>query len=114
MKIKQRLFTAVYRQTNGQTERQNSTIEAYLRAFVYYKQNNQVKLLSIAEFAYNNTKNVSTSHTPFKLNCSYNPCVSYKKGINLGFKSKSANELLIELQKLMTVYKKNFYHAQKL
>ena len=37
--IKRKLLTTFYSQTNGQTERQNSTIEAYLRAFVNFEQN---------------------------------------------------------------------------
>ena len=37
--IKRWLFTAFYPQTNGQTKRQNSTMEAYLQAFINFEQN---------------------------------------------------------------------------
>ena len=37
--IKRKLSTAFHPQTNGQTKRQNSTMEAYLWAFVNFKQN---------------------------------------------------------------------------
>ena len=68
----------------------------------------------MAEFAYNNAKNENTGHTPFELNCEYHPYVSYKKNINPRSRSKSANELSMKLRELMTIYKKNFYHAQEL
>ena len=111
--IKRRLSTAFHPQTNGQTERQNSTMKAYLWAFVNFEQNNWVRLLPIAEFAYNNAKNTSSGHTPFKLNCGYHSQMSYKKDVEPRSKSKSANELSAELRKLMIVCRKNLYHAQE-
>ena len=37
--VKRRLSTAFHPQIDGQTKRQNSTMEAYLRAFVNFEQN---------------------------------------------------------------------------
>ena len=111
--IKCWLFTAFHPQTDDQTERQKSTIEAYLRAFLFFEQNDWARFLPMAKFANNNAKNPSTSHTPFELNCGYHFWVFYKEDINFCFKSKSTNKWLAELQELMTVSRKNLHHAQK-
>ncbi len=71
--MKQKLPTTFYPQTDGQTERQNSIIEAYLQAFIYLEQNDEARLLSIVKFVYNNVKNTSTGYTSFKLNYGYHP-----------------------------------------
>ena len=94
--IKLRLSTTFYLQPNGQTERQNSTIEVYLRALVHFEKNDWARLLPITEFAYNNAKNASTGFTPFKLKCGYHPQVSYKEDLNSCSKSKTAEELSSE------------------
>ena len=60
--IKQKLFIAFYLQMNSQTEKQNSTIEAYLQVFINFKQNDWARFFSMAEFAYNNTKNTSNGY----------------------------------------------------
>lgn len=73
-----------------------------------FEQNNLAKRILMAEFALNNVKNVSTSHTPLQLNCGYYPHLSYKKDISLYSRSKIAKKLLFELCKLMTVAKKTF------
>ena len=101
--IKRRLSTAFHPQTDGQTERQNSTMEAYLRAFVNFEQNDWAKLLPMAEFAYNNAKNASTGFTLFELNCGYHPRISYKEDLDPRSKSKTAEELSSELRELMTI-----------
>ena len=103
LEIKKRLSTALHPQTNSQTERQNSIIKAYFRAFVNWEQNDQTRLLLMAEFAYNNAKNTSTGHMFFKLNCSFYPQVSFEVNINLFPKSCSANKLTKELKELMNI-----------
>ena len=89
-------------------------MEAYLRAFVNFEQNDWGRLLSMVEFAYNNTMNASTGHTPFELNCGYHLRMSYKKDINPRSQSKLVDELSAELRELMIVCQKNLYHAQEL
>ena len=54
-------------------------MEAYLRVFVNYKQNNWARFLLMAKFAYNNVKNTNTGYTLFELNYGYYLCISYKK-----------------------------------
>lgn len=64
--IKQSLSTTLNPKTDSQTKKQNGTIEAFLRAFLNYEQNDQTKLLPIAEFAYNDAENISTGYTTFE------------------------------------------------
>ena len=112
--IKQRLSTAFHPQTDGQTEWQNSTMEAYLWVFINFEQNNWARLLLIAEFAYNNAKNASTGHTLFELNYGYYPRMLYKEDVDPRSQSKSADKLSAELRKLMIVCQENFHHTQEL
>ena len=68
----------------------------------------------MAEFAYNNTKNASTNHTLFELNCSFHPRVSFKDNVDPCFRSCSADKLTKELKELMDIYQQNLFYAQKL
>ncbi len=36
----------------------------------------------MAKFAYNNVKNASTDHMPFKLNCGFHPQAFYKEDVD--------------------------------
>ena len=109
--VKQKLLTAFYPQINSQTEWQNSTMEAYLRVFVNFEQNDWARLLPIAKFAYNNAKNASTSYTPFELSCGYYPQMLYEEDVNLCSQSKSADKLSAELRELIIVCRENLHHA---
>ena len=68
----------------------------------------------MAKFVYNNTKNASTGHTPFKLNCGLYLQVSFKDNINPCFRSYFANKLAKELRKLIDICEQNLFYTQKL
>ena len=112
--IKRRLFTAFYPQTDGQTKRQNSTIEAYLKAFVNWEQNDWARLLLMAKFVYNNAKNASTGHTPFEFNYGFYLRVFFKDDINPPSRSHFADELAKELRELMDICQQILLHTQEL
>ena len=65
--------TAYHPQTDGQTERTNQTLEAYLRSYINYKQDDWVDFLPLAEFAYNNSVHSATTVSPFFANYGYHP-----------------------------------------
>jgi len=67
------MSTAFHPQIDGQTERLNQTIEAYLRAFVEPEQNNWVSLLRMAEFSYNNSVTMGNRVSPYYANYGYHP-----------------------------------------
>ena len=67
----------------------------------------------MAEFAYNNTMNASTSHISFELNCGFHPYVSYKEDLDPCSKLKCAEKLSSKLQELMTVCQQNLHHTQE-
>jgi transposase InsO family protein len=70
---KHKMSTAFHPQTDGQTERLNQTMEAYLRCYVNYKQTNWVELLPLAQFAYNSAVTETTKVSPFYANYGYDP-----------------------------------------
>ena len=68
----------------------------------------------MAEFAYNNAKNTTTGHTPFKLNCGFHPQVFFVDEIDPCSRSYFANKLAKELRELMDICQQNLLYAQKL
>lgn len=68
----------------------------------------------MAEFIYNNTKNASTGHISFELNCNYYFYVFFDNEINLYLKSCSTDKLVKELRKLILISQQNLFYAQKL
>ena len=73
MRCRRNVLTAFHPQTDGQTERQNQSLEAYLRIFVDKQQEDWAKLLPCAEFSYNNSMHAATGKSPFQLNLGRDP-----------------------------------------
>jgi hypothetical protein len=97
-----KLSTAYHPQTDGQTERMNQIIEAYLRAYVNYAQDNWVEKLPVAQLCYNSTPSESTGLTPFYANYGFTP-EAYRPprdGPNAE-KARLQAELMIDLHKEM-------------
>src|SRR5258707_3248505 len=65
--------TSYHPQTDGQTERMNQEIEAYLQVFVSHRQDDWANWLLLAEFAYNNKVHTATHWTPFELDTRQHP-----------------------------------------
>lgn len=66
VQMKRKLSTSFHPQTDGQTERQNQTLEIFLRTYCNEEQNDWAALLPIAEFTYNNSVHSTTGTTPFR------------------------------------------------
>jgi hypothetical protein len=62
------MSTAYHPQTDGQTERDNRTLEEMLRHFVEWRQTDWDDHLDVLEMAYNNSKQASTGFSPYYLN----------------------------------------------
>src|SRR5258705_408824 len=65
--------TSYQPQTDGQMERMNQEIEAYLQVFVSHQQDDWADWLPLAEFAYNNKVHAATHQTPFELDVGQHP-----------------------------------------
>lgn len=111
--VKRRLSTAFHPQTDGQTERQNSTMEQYLRAFVCWEQDDWVSWLPVAEFAYNNARNSTTGISPFEANLGYSPRMSWDEDVDPKSRSRAAVDNAKHLATLMGVCKEAILAAQE-
>ena len=91
---------------NIQIKWQNSIMGAYFWALVNFKENDYTRLLLIAKFIYNNTKNTNFCYILFQLNFNYRFLISYKKDVDFYSKSNLKDKLLAKLRKLMIVCRK--------
>ena len=81
--VKLSVSTAYHPQSDGQTERDNRTLESIIRNFVSTNFDNWDTLLPAAEFSYNNSKQKSTQETPFFLNYGMHPVTPLDRVVNV-------------------------------
>lgn len=72
------LSTAFHPETDGQTERTNAMLEAILRAYTSYHQDDWNDWLPLAEFALNNQESETTKMTPFFANSAMHPRMGFE------------------------------------
>jgi len=81
--IKRSISTAYHPQTDRQTERMNQLIEAYLRSYCIYEQNDWASMLAMAAKAYNNSKQSQKKISPFYANDRFEPRRNWPTNIKL-------------------------------
>jgi len=97
-------FTSDYHSKGDrQTKYINQTLEKYLYIYCNYQQDNWSKLLPLAEFAYNNAPNTTTSVFPFFANKGYHPNIIVYSEYNIAF--FQACDFTIDLDKLQSTLK---------
>ena len=100
-----------YLKGDGQTECINQTLKQYLCIYCNYQQDNQSELLSLAEFAYNNTLSATTSVSPFFANNEYHPNITVYPECNIA--SSQACDFTVDLNELQNTLKAEISMAQQ-
>jgi transposase InsO family protein len=110
--IKRKLSTAYHPETDGQTERINQTMETYLRIYSNKEQDNWVKLLPMAQLAYNNKKSETTGLSPFFTNHGRHPNL-FEQTYPTTIKSDKATMTAEELKAVHQRVQENILSAQR-
>ncbi|KZV16853.1 hypothetical protein F511_09784 [Dorcoceras hygrometricum] len=105
--------TSMHPQTDGQTERVNALLEAYLRHFVSASQRDWAKLLDVAQFSFNLQPNESTSKSPFELILGYRPTTPQDIGEGYTGANPAAYKFAKEWQEQADIAKSYLHKAAK-
>lgn len=108
-----RVLTSAYHpQTDGQTERQNQTLEQYLRIYCALEQDDWVQWLPLAEFAYNDSTHATTKMSPFQANTGLDPRRADWPDLGLGEgESPLGHEMAAKVISLQRICKQNIESA---
>jgi len=100
-----KLSTTYHPQTDEQTERLNQLLEQYLQSYIGFQQDDWVRLLPLAQFAYNSSPHASTKMSPFYANYGYEP-EAYKHPRKDPTQAEGAAIAITELKELQESLKK--------
>ena len=106
-----RLSTAFHPETDRQTERQNATLEHYLRCFLNYQQDNWPELLPLAQYIYNTTTHSITKVSPLFTYTGRDP-TPYQLHPSPKQASLSATEMAAEIIKMQSELQLHLCEAQ--
>lgn len=112
-RCQQAMSTARHPQTDGQTERANRVLKEALRSFVNGRQDDWDEYLAPLEFAYNNSRNASTGHTPFFLNHGYHPRTDFQLTPAAQSEAPAALEFVQRINAALDEAKQSISAAQK-
>ena len=105
-------FTSGYHpEGDRQTEHANQVLEQYLQVYMNYQQDDWVTLLPMAEFAYNNTTNVTTGVSPFFANKGYHP--EFTADLQVKTSSAEVQAFMVDLECIQAELKENIAQAQE-
>jgi hypothetical protein len=114
MSINHRLSTAYHPQTDGKTERQNKTMEQYLRAICNHEQDIWVELIPLPELGYNISLHTSIWMTPFWAVYHRHSEMQFKPPKVTSLQSETQAHVLLERQEeTHRVFAENFLEAQE-
>jgi len=104
-------FTSGYHSKgDGQTKYMNQILKQYLHVYCNYQQDDWSKLLSLVEFAYNNTLS-ATGVSPFFTNKGYHPSIIVHSKHDIAF--SQAYNFAIDLNELQSTLKAEISIAQQ-
>jgi hypothetical protein len=111
LNVKLKLGTAYHPQTDGQTERVNQCLEAYLRCMVFQEPKKWAAWLSLAEWWYNTTYHIALKVSPFQALYGFPPPLISEVAIP-GPADTDAKDFLVEKQQQLVKLKENLTQAQ--
>jgi hypothetical protein len=111
------MSTAFHPQTDGQTERINQILEAYLRHYSTFQQDDWADLLPLAEHAYNTATSETTKVSPFFANYGFNPETQWVKpaadSTKMEWTNPASEKLLLRWQNIWSYLQDNILRAQE-